>query len=167
MDRRCKHTFRPGCEDLEGRQLLSTGATPSIGYLLKLKPTLIHPTPIKDPRPPGTQGSNYVQSTTLQALLLIQTENPGGVPGFLYSAVIQSEQVPTSPLLNVDLLGPTGTTTGVLISLEPGDRILSLDGIQVNGDPAHSNVDQHIGVTTVEFAQAGSNTAQEGDIFIP
>ena len=23
MDRTCKHKFRPGCEDLEGRQLLS------------------------------------------------------------------------------------------------------------------------------------------------
>ena len=36
MDRTCKHTFRPGCEDLEGRQLLSSAggvlsvaATPS------------------------------------------------------------------------------------------------------------------------------------------
>jgi len=25
MDRRCKHTFRPDCEDLEGRQLLADG----------------------------------------------------------------------------------------------------------------------------------------------
>jgi len=31
MDRRCKHTFRPGFDDLEGRQLLST--LPETSYL--------------------------------------------------------------------------------------------------------------------------------------
>ena len=34
MDRTCKHKFRPGCEDLEGRQLLSSAST-----VLRVTPT--------------------------------------------------------------------------------------------------------------------------------
>ena len=30
MDRRCKHTFRPGFDDLEGRRLLSTFQAPQL-----------------------------------------------------------------------------------------------------------------------------------------
>jgi hypothetical protein len=47
MDRTCKHTFRPGCEDLEGRQLLSTFVARPIFPIL----TPIHPLPIL-PLPP-------------------------------------------------------------------------------------------------------------------
>ena len=85
-------------------------------------------------------------------------EDTGGVPGFLYEAAVVSED-PGSPLLKVTLTG--GTTT---MSLKPGDKILSLDGIPINVEG--SNLENHGGLTTMEFAQAGSNTVQNGSIII-
>ena len=49
-------------------------------------------------------------------------------------------------------------------SLKPGDRILSLDGIAVNVDG--SNLEDHVGLTAIAYAQAGSNMVQSGYIII-
>ena len=137
MDRRCKHTFRPGCEDLEGRQLLSG------------------PGDVAIVRPPGTDGSVAVNSQTLRAELLPQTSS---VPGFLYEAAVVTTK-PNSPLRTVAL------ANGTVTSLNQGDRILSLDGIAVNKDG--SNLEQHIGQVTMQFARSGSNAVLTGTIIIP
>ena len=53
MNRSCKHTFRPDCEDLEGRQLLS--ASPSVTKLQLLSPTTPVPErgPLSQPQTPS------------------------------------------------------------------------------------------------------------------
>ena len=79
MDRTCKHKFRPGCEDLEGRQLLSTGASQH-GSRLKLKPTRCTQHRFGS-EPPGMQGSNYFIHEAAGDFVVRQKS---GVPGFLY-----------------------------------------------------------------------------------
>ena len=146
MDRTCKHTFRPGCEDLEGRKLLSSvTATP-------IKPPPVPKDPLLHPVPPG---SPIHFSPTLQADFVAQ---PSGVPGFLYEAAIVSVQ-PNSQLNFVALL-PSGLPT----SLNPGDRILSLDNLPVNVNG--SNLEDHTGLTTIQFARAGSNVVQNGEMIL-
>jgi hypothetical protein len=143
MNRTCKHKFRPGCEDLEGRQLLSSAST-----VLRVTPTLF-----------GALNNHHLtnkqHSQKLQADFVVQDS---GVPGFLYEAAVVSVG-PGSPLLTV---APTGSTTTT--SLNPGDRILSLDGLAVNKDG--SNLEDHGGLTAIAYAQAGSNVVQTGYIII-
>jgi len=148
MNRTCKHKFRPGCEDLEGRQLLSSAST-----VLRVTPTLSGAQNGAKTKPQITI-PNY-QSPKLHAAFVVQDS---GVPGFLYEAAVASVD-PGSPLLTVTLTGSTTTT-----SLNSGDRILSLDGLAVNVDG--TNLEDHGGLTAIAFARKGSNVVQTGDIII-
>ena len=142
MDRTCKHKFRPGCEDLEGRQLLSSAST-----VLRVTPTQF-----------GALNNHLTIKQHFQNLQADFVVQDSGVPGFLYEAAVVSVD-PGSPLLKVT---PTGSTTTT--SLNPGDRILSLDGLAVNVDG--SNLEDHGGLTAIAYAQAGSNVVQTGYIII-
>ena len=59
MDRRCKHTFRPGCDHLEGRQLLSLSG---VVATVPSSPTLLLPSPgvaaTVQPSPPTSPPSS-------------------------------------------------------------------------------------------------------------
>jgi len=144
MNRTCKHKFRPGCEDLEGRQLLSLPGSAVLPVTATLRPNPVHTIIIIT-----------THSQTLQADFVVQDS---GVPGFQYEAAVVSVD-PGSPLLNVALTGSTTTT-----SLNLGDKILSLDGLAVNVDG--SNLENHGGLTAIAFTRAGSNVVQTGDIII-
>ena len=82
MNRTCKHTFRPGCEDLEGRQLLSSVAAKPIGI-----PTPIHPLPPPGPLDPiraeyaATANETDAYGTVVQRLLGLPTSGEMNVPG--------------------------------------------------------------------------------------
>ena len=144
MNRTCKHTFRPGCEDLEGRQLLSAAiATPSGAATPSA--TSHHPHNV-NPK---------AEVTALGATFVIVSS---GVPGYSYQADVVSVNDPFSPLNLVTL--PGGTTT----SLNTGDAILALDGIPM--DPNGVDLGIHEGPTTMDFVTAGSTTPQTGDIII-
>src|SRR5208337_299013 len=80
MNRTCKHKFRPGCEDLEGRQLLSSAST-----VLRVTPTLSGAQNGAKTKPQITI-PNY-QSPKLHAAFVVQDS---GVPGFLYEAAVAS-----------------------------------------------------------------------------
>ena len=143
MNRTCKHKFRPGCEDLEGRQLLSSASAvlPGTATQFNAGVHIIIPARVV---------------VALQAVFVVQD---GGVPGFQYDAAVVFVS-PGSPLLNVALNGGSTTT-----SLNVGDDILTLDGLAVNFDG--SNLSQAGGLTPITFIQAGSTVVQNGDIIIP
>ena len=142
MNSRCKHTFRPGCDNLEGRLSLSSlppQVPPGGAIMWKLEFVPI---------------SDRVHSAELKGDFLPQT---GTLPGFAHEASIVTLEA-NSPLRTV------AVANGGVISLNTGDRLLSLDGIPVN--PDLSNLENHAGLTTIKFAQGGSDTVQDGVIII-
>ena len=147
MDSKCKHTFQLSCEGLEGRQLLSTitivsalASSTGVAATLSVSPRL----------------APYSQfSQKLQAFFVIR---PSGIPGYPYSAVIEELRL-GSPLANVARLDGTWLTT-----LGPGDAIISLDNVPVNR--SGSNLERHIGMTSIDFVQQGSDEVQHGTIDI-
>ena len=144
MDSKCKHTFQLSCEGLEGRQLLSTtfnalASSAGVAATLSVSPLL----------------APYSQfSQKLQASFEIR---PSGILGCPYSAIIEELRL-GSPLAKVALLD--GTT----LTLRPGDAIISLDHVPVNS--SGSNLELHIGMTSIDFVQQGSDEVQHGTIDI-
>lgn len=145
MDSRCNHTFRLSCEALEGRHLLSM-----IGDTATFVSASESSTSVAPLLAPYSQFSQKLQVT--------YTIRPSGLLGYPYCAVIEDLR-PGSPLTHVTLIG--GTTT---LTLQPGDRIISLDNEPVNR--TGSNLEYHIGPTSIEFLQPGSNVVQHGTIYI-
>ena len=115
MARKCKHRFRPGCEDLEGRQLLTRWIGPHIDWNFTASQTRhiiseLHKDATKDAAQAITDafGATSVKGVAKTVLALLESAGANKLAGWFQGALNSSHGRGTTLEAGVALVGPLG-----------------------------------------------------------